>query len=284
MRKIILFFSLILFLSSLQAQELPELKSQKAGALSIYFGGASSRILNANWSSDNNLEIHNPICFNGGFTYTKYFNEHLGITLGCEFANYKTNFRCAQYNKGSVMQSDNLGQNYLTITQADYSVNRTIGNVELPICFRYESGGLNKTGFFADLGIKFCSAVSSVKKSTGTLTTMALYPDPRYSNAGFLVWDQYATNDQTIQMSSSDEYVAKSLSVSLYGQAGLIVPLSSRLRFTNSIYYMSSLGDVNVSEKGSDYVNYLGAHSAYKASSTVSVGFRFGLVLSVGGN
>jgi hypothetical protein len=279
--KIIIYLSAcMLFNMPLFAQDPIQKSPEKGKALSVYFSGTSARIVNANWTSDNNLEIHNPICFSGGIAYTKYLNEHLGLTMGIEYSTYKTNYRCAQYNKSTTMQTDPLGQNYYTITQADYSVNRNVGNIEIPLCLRYESGAMNKTRFFGELGVKVCSAISGKKTSTGTVTTMALYPDPHYSNAGFLVWDQSATNDQTVQMISSDEYNCKAVSLSFCSQAGIVIPMCERLQFTCALNYVRSFGDINESEKGTVYINYLGGSQAYKPSVSTSLGMRMGVLMN----
>ena len=261
------------------SQESVPVTETKSKALSFYFGMASSKISNDNWTNDKSLEIHNPAGINTGLSYTKYFRNWIGITLGLEYTTYRTNYRCAQYNKGTDLQTDPNGQKYLIVTQADYTYNRSIGNIEIPLCVRLESSPINKTRFYGDLGLKLCSAISSSLVASGSITTMALYPDPNYSNAGYLVWNQTATNDQTSQVSSSNDYRCATQSFSFFAQGGVLIPIDNRIQFTATVFYTKALGDINDSEKGTDYVNYLNQSEAYKASTTSALGVRLGVML-----
>ncbi len=282
MNRIHLLLQMFLISFSSFSQETAPRSAKKTKTVSFYFGLASSKIVNDNWTNDKSNEIHNPMGINAGVSYTKYFTNWLGITLGLEYATYNTNYRCAQYNKGTNLQTDGLGQQYYTITQADYSYNRSIGNIEIPICLRLESPVSNKTSFFGDIGFKICSAVSSNLVATGTITTMALYPDPNYPNAGYLVWNQTSTNDQTSQVSSTNDYRCQTRSLSFYAQGGVAMPIDNRTHFTASVFYTRALGDINDSEKGTNYVNYLGQSQSYKPSTTTAFGARLGIMLLFG--
>ena len=275
-----------LFLSgSLFSQEsVYKKKTQKDKVLSFYVSGTAAKLKNANYTNDPYLEVYYPVCLNAGASYTKYFTDHLGLTIGLEYSNYKNNFRCAQYNKSATMQTDINGSSYYTITQADYSENRTLNCVEVPICLRLETSVLEKTRLFADIGIKLCSSVSAKIKETGSVTTMGLYPDPNAPNAGFLVWNQYATNWQTSGVEPNNDYTCKNLSAALYCNAGIMIPVNNRIQFTCSCFYTLGLGDINESEKGAVYTNYLGVQKAYASSTISSLGTRVGILLPFGSN
>jgi hypothetical protein len=278
-----LLFCLSLFSAGMFAQQTanPGAK-EKSSVISIYFSGADSKLLNDNITNDPYLEIHYPISFNAGATYTKYLTEHIGITLGFEYSTYKNNFRCAQYNKSTTTQTDMYGYNYYTITQADYTENRTISNIEIPICLRLETSSLERARLFVDLGIKICTNISAKIAETGTVTTMGLYPDPNYPNVGNLVWNQYSTNWQTSGRTPINDYTCKNLSTALYGNAGFIIPVNKRIQFSCSAYYTLGLGDINDSEKGAAYSNYLGIQKDYSPSKITSFGMRIGMLVPFG--
>jgi hypothetical protein len=264
------------------SQEVSSGGNEDKKVISFYASVGTSRLINSNYSNDPNLEIHYPAGLNVGGTYTKYFSRHIGLTIGAEYSVYKNNLRCDEYTKSSTTQLDSYGSAYYTITQADYTENRKVNNVEIPICLRLESAASDKIHFFTDLGIKLCSSVSSSMVATGGITTMGLYPDPNYSNAGYLVWNQAVTGWQTTPQSASNDYRCKNLSWAFSGNAGVYVPLGNTLQLTCSAYCTLGLGDINDSEKGVLYTNYLGEQKAYAPSTISSFGMRLGVLIPIG--
>jgi hypothetical protein len=283
MLKSVVFFVSVFLSGSLFSQDgAPQRSADKDKTVSFYFSGASSKLQNDNFTNDPNLVIHYPVGMNGGLSFTKYFTNHIGLTLGLEFSNYKNQYRCAQYNKSTTTQNDPNGSAYYTITQADYTMQRSVNMVEIPICLRLETSSSDKARLFADIGVKLCSAVSSQMTSSGSITTMGIYPDPNYSNAGYLVWNQQVTGWQTTAVTASNDYSCKNISTAFYCNAGFFVPINKQFQLTCSVFYLKGLGDINESEKGQAYVNYLGEAKSYLPTTISSFGARLGLVVPFG--
>ena len=277
MKKLILFF-ITASASVLFSQE----SGDKPNILTVFMSGASSKIVNENYTKDHYNSVRYPICFNQGISYTKYFNDHIGLTIGAEFSNYKNNISCKNYAQSTTTVKGPDGSDYYPITIADYTQNRKVNMVEVPVLLRLETGA-KTSGIkaFADVGIKICAEFSSKLESNGTITNQGIWAT---GNPYFWTFSQNNSyyDFKTITIASTNDYHYKERSLALFVNAGFYVPLRERLNFSCSFYYTKGFDDINLSEKNIPYRNFLGEESAYEPSKISSLGLRFGLSFPLG--
>lgn len=256
------------------------LKLEKNKEITVSIGMASTKIKNANLSSDYNIKIDNKNGIDFSFEFSKYFFNRIGLGfgLGCSTFNQEYSQK-GLFQKFSQVDKD--GYTYDKWISSDISYTNKLMYFNIPIKLHLILGNSPRYYGFVDAGIINQFLINGVYTEVGSTESMAKYSS---SNP---YWSDLTQNNSYYDLkfkpvSKKDAEKYKFYNLSGHFSIGFAAGITDKLFLRVAPFVNIGSSDIMGPDgKDKDYENVFGDKSEYKPtklfSSGINVGFSFNL-------
>lgn len=274
-------FILVVLFFSVKTITAQDTKSFPEKEFSLFVGPSFTNIKNDNLLYDKYASSKGANWFNAGLSYCKYFNKNLGFIIGLEYSRYRnvTSYKGAFMSREKSVDPD--GYLYYAVSEADYTVTRTVHAGEVPIGLRLQVPITENSSFFIDFGLRLNFIGSAKIVERGTLNKKGAYPNSTFDNVFLYIEDDAYYGFINSTYNTKIDIPVSRVNLGYFIGGGIKAKLSENKYLLVYPTYMNGISDLVKKDATTEYVNIFGEKTPHKKYTLNQMALRIGIVFEM---